>query len=396
MYSKILVALDGSGPSSAGAEIALLLAQKLGCTIVATHIYDARIHSSRFREMEPVLPGRYQEEERLTQLRESHKGLINEGFAALSKGYMEQFLEEAGKAAIPVIQVHKEGRNYVELMKVAEEQQVNLIVAGAAGLGNTEPGRLGSTALRILRLARCDVLISRKSMGSRGVVAGIDGSEEALDALRKAASWANLLSAPLRLVAAYDPHFHTQVFKTMGESLSAERRAQVNLTSQETLHEEIIDDGLGKLYEAFLEQAQERSAKWGANGTVQLVKGKAYISLAGESRDETDLLVVGRYGHHRQDVVPLGSNSETAAALAGTNVLVASAVENRGEVKVQEVEWDSDALARLERVPPFARPMARQAVEGYVRAKGETRVSLAVFTEVASRFGMGGGKPEGE
>ena len=59
------------------------------------------------------------------------------------------------------------------------------------------------------------------------------------------------------------------------------------------------------------------------------------------------------------------------------------------EKKKQAVEWDDDARARLERIPQFARSMARQTIENCVQSKGGTRVTLEEFQEIARRFGMG-------
>ena len=80
---RVLVALDGSEPSVIGGNIALSLASGLGSEVVATHIYDAGIHTTRFVEMEPVLPDKYQDDQTMTRLRESHDDLISEGFDAL-------------------------------------------------------------------------------------------------------------------------------------------------------------------------------------------------------------------------------------------------------------------------------------------------------------------------
>ena len=55
MYSTILVALDGSDHSLAGGDLAVALAQRVGSGILAAHVYDAAIHTTRFREMEPGL-----------------------------------------------------------------------------------------------------------------------------------------------------------------------------------------------------------------------------------------------------------------------------------------------------------------------------------------------------
>lgn len=50
--------------------------------------------------------------------------------------------------------------------------------------------------------------------------------------------------------------------------------------------------------------------------------------------------------------------------------------------------WTPEAEARLERVPAFVRPMARQAVEGFARERGYERITEAVVDEARSRIGM--------
>ena len=140
VYGKILVALDGSDYSLAGGEIAIKIARSLGSELLACHIYDARLHSGRFNEMERDLPNKYREEDSLTRLREAHKELIFEGFEALSKGYMEGFEKKARDVGVSTRQVHRQGRNYVELIELAAENGVDLIVLGAYGLGKADEG----------------------------------------------------------------------------------------------------------------------------------------------------------------------------------------------------------------------------------------------------------------
>ena len=100
MYRKILIALDGSKYSLFGGEIALEFSEKFKSEILAVHIYDGKIHSHRLREMEPDLPEKYQEEETLRHVRESHNELIYEGFKSLSKGYIEEFGKMAAEKGI--------------------------------------------------------------------------------------------------------------------------------------------------------------------------------------------------------------------------------------------------------------------------------------------------------
>lgn len=392
MYSKILIALDGSEFSLKGGEVAASLAQGLGSEIVAAHIYDAGLHNQRFREMEPVLPAEYQEEGTLNEVREAHGGLIYEGFEALSKGYMEQFVAAARERGISITQVFREGRNYIKLLEIARETQVNLITLGAHGLGDIRDGHLGSTALRTLRMAPCDVLIVRRNLGRGKVIVAIDGSNESLGALRKGVVWSQTLTKPLQVVAVYDPLFHQQVFKTMAESLSAERREEVGLSKQESLHDQLIDEGLKKLYQTFLDQALERCNQMGMEAETVLLKGKIYRTLIDHAqRENADLVVMGRFGHHHEDIGDIGSNSEAVGRLASVNVLLTEKVNDDAEFRIQGIssmDWEEDALKRLEGIPSFARSMAQQGIENHVRSKGGKRVTLKDVQEVAHQLGM--------
>ncbi|MFC1823622.1 universal stress protein [Thermodesulfobacteriota bacterium] len=325
MYSKILVALDGSDYSLAGGEIALSIAEGQGSEIIASHIYDAKLHSRRFQEMEPVLPDSYQNEDLLSQYREAHKDLIFEGFEALSKGYLERFLARAKGKGIPITQDHREGRHYIRLLEIAAERSIDLVVLGAYGLGSVDDDCMGSAAIRVLRSATCDVLLTRHGSHSGNILAGIDGSREALDALRTAVFWAGTLKKSLHIASAYDPCFHSQVFKTMAGSLSTERQDEVGLNKQEALHEQFIDRSLERLYQIFLDQALEICREMNIQAEGRLLQGKAYQALLAQSQEvNADLVVVSRYGHHHDDSVDIGSNAEALARRARINVLVTS------------------------------------------------------------------------
>ncbi len=303
----------------------MALAENRSASILAVHIYDGRIHSHRLKEMEPVLPVEYQEEEKLQTVRSTHHHLIYEGFKALSKGYIEEFQKSAQAKGIGIEAVHREGRNYSQILNIAREFACDLIVLGAHGLGSTGDGLLGSTALRVLAHAPCDTLIARRDPSQGAILVGVDGSPDALGALLKAIELARAFGKPLHLASAYDPFFHDRVFSTMAGALTRERQEDIGLNKQKSLHDTIIDEGLGMLYRRFLDHAHEQATKEGMHAESSLLKGKAYRALVGLSEDAgCDLIVVGRYGHHRDDFVQMGSNTEAIARLAGTNVLVTS------------------------------------------------------------------------
>ena len=385
MYKTILAALDGSAPSLHGADLALEIAKTHQSAILAVHVYGARLHRERFGDMEPGLNAEYQDQELLQNLRLGHDGLISDGLKALSQGYLDRFVMKAQNMGVRVRTLNLEGRNYVELIKAAREHGADLITLGAQGLGDIGNGRMGSTAARVMRRADCDVLIARKALGSGAVALGIDGSPEALQALKQAQAWSQALEAPLTLLAAYDREFHQQVFKAMAGTLSPEQLGRTGLDRQEELHRQIIDDGLGALYQSFLDQAMSQA---GAQATSELLVGKAYDALVGRmASGGLDLLVMARHGHHREDLEPMGSNAEAVAQLAPGNVLIARV--DRGAPQARGLEWSPAAQAGLERIPAGPRQMARRAVEDYVSSQSRNLVEEADLRTVASRFGMG-------
>jgi len=53
-----------------------------------------------------------------------------------------------------------------------------------------------------------------------------------------------------------------------------------------------------------------------------------------------------------------------------------------------EPAWSAAALARLEGIPDFVRPMARQGIEHYARSNGYAEIDERVLDEARARFGM--------
>lgn len=402
MYDRILVALDGSKSSRHAGEAAIVLATAMGSSVTACHIYGVDIHRHRFIDMEPGLPANYQQKETLSELRTAHDRLIREGFLALSAGYVDDFMNSARNAGIAAESVAFEGRSYTGILHLAKTRRCDLICLGADGLGAIGNGMLGGTTTRVLYSAPCDVLIARNEPSNRMILTGVDGSPEALKSVAIAVKLGAAMRKEVRMVAAYDPDFHTQVFGAVAESLSPERQKETGLIDQEKLHDEIINDGLGKLYTDFLNEAVQRFNNEDVDVTTSLVTGKAYHALDTQARNlDADLIVISRHGHHREPSSHLGSNAEGLLRTTSTNVLLVGGIEDKlsdskSMSRIKEIgrpestlTWDSDAETRLQRVPSFVRSMAKRAVENSVRKSGKKRVSADDFDSVAAQFGMG-------
>lgn len=52
------------------------------------------------------------------------------------------------------------------------------------------------------------------------------------------------------------------------------------------------------------------------------------------------------------------------------------------------VQWTSAALARLQRIPDFVRPMAKTGIEQYARERGLTEIDEGVLDHAKDHFGM--------
>ena len=401
MYEQILVALDGSESSRHSGQAALILAAAMRSSVTACHIYGVDIHRRRFSDMEPGLPVNYQERETLNKLRTAHDRLIREGFLALSSGYVDEFMSAARKAGITAKSVALEGRSYTGILNLAKTRRCDLICLGADGLGAIGNGMLGGTTTRVLYSAPCDVLIARSKPKNGPILTGVDGSTEALRSVAKAVKLGSALKKPVRMVAAYDPAFHTHVFGAVAESLSPERQKEAGLAGQEKLHDDIINDGLGKLYTDFLNEAVQRFSDEDVDVTTSLVTGKAYHALDAQARNnDAGLIVISRHGNHREPSSRLGSNAENLLRTTSTNVLLVGGIneklsDSKSMSRIKEIHrpestlaWDSEAETRLQRVPSFVRSMAKRAVENSVRQSGKQRVSADDFDSVASQFGM--------
>jgi nucleotide-binding universal stress UspA family protein len=402
MYDRILVALDGSESSRYSGQAALVLSAALRSSVTACHIYGVDIHRRRFIEMEPGLPVNYQQKETLSKLRTSHERLIHEGFLALSAGYVDDFMSAARKADITAESVAFEGRSYTGILHLAKTRRCDLICLGADGLGAIGNGMLGGTTTRVLYSAPCDVLIARSEPKNGPILTGVDGSTEALKSVSKAVKLGAAMGREVRMIAAYDPDFHTHVFGAVAESLSLERQKESGLMDQEKLHDDIINDGLGKLYADFLNEALQRFSNEDVDVATSLVTGKAYHALDTQARNhDADLIVISRHGNHREPSSRLGSNAEGLLRTTSTNVLLVGGIDDElsnsksmsriKEIGRQELTlvWDSDAETRLQRVPSFVRSMAKRAVENSVRKSGKQRISADDFDRVAAQFGMG-------
>lgn len=382
MYERILVPVDNSKHSDEAVRLAVRMVAGLDATITAFHAYAARLHETRFRQMEPGLPDRYQDADGVDEQRSAHGSLISDGLRIISDSYLDHAEEICRERPVGFGRRLAEGSNYVEVLREIGRDGYELVAMGSLGLGARRRSVIGSVSERVLRRAPIDVLLARKPQPeSRGIVVASDGSPAAQRAVETAAQIATSLDEPLEIVSVFDPQFHIVAFRSIAGVLSAEGARLFRFAEQRKLHEEIIDGGLEKLYRGHLEQAARAAEGAGQHGKTTLLKGKPFERILEHVRTQKPvLLVVGRFGLHRTEYADMGSTSENLARLAECSVLVVNGMpcaEGRNRLP-----WTPEAEAGLSKVPEgVARELTRQRVEQLARELGRSTVTREELDE---------------
>ncbi len=396
MYDKILVALDGSLYSDYAIEASLELSkmqkknQLIGC-----HVYASELHRYRFMEMEDGLPERYQEDEKLDYLRNTHEDLITDGMKLISDAYLAPLSKLAKERGVKISGVTPEGKNYVKFLEVTNKQKPDLVVLGAWGHGKDDEDTLGSFTQRITtHTIESDLLIMKKPFNfkSRPIIVCIDGSANSFTGLEKALQISQQFNAEVHLVAVYDPFFHLTVFKKIADVLPEKDQERFNFTAQEKLHDEIIDKGLEKIYEDYLKRGELYAQSKNIKTKTKVLIGKAVPKIHQyASLNNASLIVMGRWGSHKDQISLIGSNTFNLIQKSFTNILVVASEDEKLDIPElvqedkEELEWTPEALAKLERIPQFVHKMVIATVENKAREKGLKKVTVELIDEVTPK-----------
>ena len=89
-YASILLAVDSSDHSNRAIQDAIGLAGIWDSQLSATHVFAAKLHDMRFRQMEGGLPEQFREEQELERQRDVHDDLITRGLSIITDSYLDQ------------------------------------------------------------------------------------------------------------------------------------------------------------------------------------------------------------------------------------------------------------------------------------------------------------------
>lgn len=391
MYKKILFCLDNSDYANSGVEAGLRIAESSRAIVAGCHVYAARLHSERFREMEGGLPPEYRTEDKLKEQREVHEGLIEKGLKIISDSYIAPFLARAEGAGLKALCISREGKNFEEIVKEAEGNAYDLVVMGAHGLGKTDISRIGSVVERVARRIKTDLLIMKDAsytVPTGGIVAAIDGSPASFGALDAAIFLSKVFKTGVAAVSAFDPDFHRTAFRSIAGVLSEEAGRLFRFKEQEKLHDEIIDNGLAKIYAGHLEDAVRLAGASGVNLKTALLSGKASAEIIRYCNAKRPfILALGRIGAHATDTLDIGSITENCLREAECNILITSREVEMPQDERSTVEWNAEALKVLSSIPSFVRPMVRKMAEDAALKDGVAVITPQFMRKVRERLG---------
>src|SRR5437867_3804745 len=394
MYTHILVPVDNSDYSNRAIALAVELGRAFGARLTGSHVYAARLHDYRFKQMEYTLPEEYKDENELERQRKIHDSLIAMGLQLISDSYLDVMGRKAEEAGLAFDRKMVDGKHYKALIEDAQASGYDLVVMGALGMGAVKDSQLGSVTERFVRRVTADTLVVRNAYRLKDqqgvIVVCIDGSPQSFHGLKIGIALAKALGRPLQAVGVYDPYLHYAMFNGIVGVLNDKASKIFRFKEQEQLHEEIIDTGLAKIYQSHLEIARKLAAEDGVDLAITLLDGKCFEKLLTFARKEQPwLLLLGRVGVHSEaHETDLGSNTENLLRLAPCNVLLTGGKFYPPlDVKAEEIiAWTEEAEARMGRVPRQVKGVARTALLRYAIEQGHTVITNKVIDEAMAIF----------
>lgn len=391
-HASILLAVDASDHSNRAVEDTRAIASLWGSKVTAAHVYAARMHDVRFKQMEGGLPEQFREEQELERQRDVHDDLITRGLSIITDSYLDQAERLCAEQDIDFSRKSLEGKNYRGLVRETNSGEYDLLVIGALGVGAIAGSQVGSVCRRVLRRAEIDTLVIKDPRGNLKegpIVVAVDGSSRSYGGLLSALALAKQWSVPVKVVAAFDPYFHYVAFNRIAGVLSEEAGRVFRFKEQEKLHEEIIDSGLAKIYRGHLDVAESIAMEYAVEVETALLDGKPYDAIQKYlDKIKPSLLVIGKLGIHADPELDIGGNAENLLHSTDCAILLSQRQHQPRLEVIADVttSWTHEAERRMENVPDFVRNMARMAILRYAQERGHTVITERIVEQATAEL----------
>jgi len=398
MYKKIYIPVDNSDHSNQAVAMGMSLGRAFESEVIGSHVYPAKMHDYRFKQMEYTLPDEYLEETELDRQRQIHDSLITMGLQLISDSYLEGVRKQCQASGLKFTPKMMDGKHHVEILKDIEETRPDVVVLGAQGIGRVRDSHIGVVCERVARHSPTDVWVIKSLPGAGGpssterdtIVVAIDGSPQSFGALMTAIELGREFDKKIECISVYDPYLHYSVFNGVVDVLTEKAAKVFRFEEQNQLHEEIIDCGLAQIYQSHLDVAFSVARDENVEIERTLRDGKAFQKILDHVRQvEPWLLVLGRIGvHSDRDDPGLGSNTENLLRAAPCDILLTTRLLTPElDVKAEEsIRWTPEAEERMQNVPLQVQGIARTAIFRLAMEQGYSVISSDVLDQAMERF----------
>lgn len=138
LFSKILVAVDGSKSAKKAFATSIYLAHKCGSKLDVVHVVPCEFGGDNAATYELV-----------------------EGLKTAAKKILEQCEKEADKNNVPIRTMFKLGDPSKIIIELASSNDYDLIIMGSRGRSTFQELLLGSVSLKVTHHAKCPVMVIR-------------------------------------------------------------------------------------------------------------------------------------------------------------------------------------------------------------------------------------------
>src|SRR5213593_7765 len=126
MFKHICVPVDNSDHSNRAIDLAVELGRTCGTKLTGIHVYAARLHDYRFKQMEYTLPEEYKDEHELERQRKIHDSLIAMGLQLISESYLDVMKKKTEAAGLPFEPRMMDGKHYKALIEDVQGKDYDL------------------------------------------------------------------------------------------------------------------------------------------------------------------------------------------------------------------------------------------------------------------------------
>jgi nucleotide-binding universal stress UspA family protein len=216
-FKKILVPVDGSHSCLHAEELAAAIAKNFKSKVTVIHVISHEL-------MHPRLELRY-------KVPSSVRSEISSWFSQVGKKIVweaEALFKEEGIEFNARVVEHADPAETI--LRLAKDENYDLVVMGNRGETEAEVFSLGSVAKKVSRHAECPVLIVKEKTEISKILVGIDGSENAEKALEHAVELAKKHKAKITLLNVEESKLLSlkpEVAKEIGESILSGAAAKV-------------------------------------------------------------------------------------------------------------------------------------------------------------------------